>query len=213
MTTRGRRLLVFDRTCVGARMPVGLSTAWTSGARLYRAMRRIDAVKGVTSWREALAWLASDEATSGQQIEEIQYWGHGRWGRVFVDADGLDASAFREGHALHAPLERLRERLLPGEQSLVWLRTCEAFGADAGLDLAMRMADFFGARVAGHTHVIGALQSGLHGLRPGHRPDWSPAEGLEEGTPAEPVRAHGSAPWRPRTIHCLEGRVPEAWFA
>lgn len=176
-------------------------------------MRRLDAVKGVSSWSEALAWLVSDEATDGAPIEEIQYWGHGRWGKVLVDRDGLDAAAFRSLHPLHASLERLRERLVPGGGALVWLRTCEAFGAEAGLDLAERMADFFGARVAGHTHVIGALQSGLHGLRPGHRPDWSPAEGLSEGTPSAPVRAHGSSPWRPRTIHCLDGRVPEAWFA
>lgn len=192
---------------------MGLSTAWTSGARLYRAMRRIDAVKGVTSWSEALAWLAGEEATRGEAIAEIQYWGHGHWGEVFVDREGLDAAAFRPGHALHAPLERLRERLAPGGDALVWLRTCEAFGADAGLDFAARMADFFGARVAGHTHVIGALQSGLHGLHPGHRPDWSPSEGLSEGTPSAPVRAHGSSPWRPRTIHCLDGHVPDAWFA
>lgn len=161
---------------------------------------------GATSWDEALAWLAQAQ----EPVGELQYWGHGHWGRVLVAADELDASALRPGHRLHAGLESLRDRLAP--DALVWFRTCEAFGANAGQDFAMRLADWLGARVAGHTHVIGALQSGLHGLRPGKRPDWPPDEGVAEGTPASPVRAHKSAPGRPRTITCLDGRVPGAWF-
>lgn len=201
------RLLAYDRTCVGR--PVGLTTAWSNGATLYRALGRIDHAFGVTSWTEALAWLA--RVAPGEPIEEIQYWGHGRWGRVLVDRDPLDARALADGHPLRASLEAVRERLVP-DRALLWLRTCEAFGADAGLDFAARLADFFGARVAGHTHVIGAVQSGLHGLRPGSTPAWSPHEGLAEGTPRDPVRAYGSSMLRPRTIHFLTGEVPEAWF-
>jgi hypothetical protein len=203
------RVLVYDRTCTA--VPVGLSTAWRTGASLYRSMRRLDHVRGVASWQEALGWLASVGA--GEPLGEIQVWGHGRWGRVLVDRDVLDARALAPSHALRAPLEAVRERLLPGGSALVWLRTCEAFGADAGLDFAARLADFFGARVAGHTHVIGAVQSGLHGLRPGNTPDWPATEGLAEGTPHDPRRALGSSVFRPHTIHCLTGVVPDAWFA
>lgn len=205
----GLRLLVYDRTCSGR--PVGLTTAWSSGSVLYRGLGRLDGAAGVASWAEALGWLASFRAS--EPVQEIQYWGHGRWGRALVDRDELSSEALRPGHPLAPKLEAVRERLVPGGEALLWLRTCEAFGARAGQDFAARLADYFGARVAGHTHVIGVLQSGLRGLRPGHAPDWSAEEGLAEGTAEAPRRAHDSSPLRPRTVHFLTGRVPPSWFA
>jgi len=205
------RLMVYDRTCVGKRAPVGLSTAWGAGSVLYRRLGRLDAAYGATSWEDALAWLGTFEPS--RAIAEIQYWGHGRWGQVLVDRDALDASALAPGHRLEPRLAAVRERLLPGGDALVWLRTCEAFGARAGHDFAMRLADTLAARVAGHTHIIGALQSGLHGLAPGHTPDWSVEEGIALGTPEQPRRAHGSGMLRPRTVTCFAGEVPPGWFA
>ena len=105
----------------------------------------------------------------------------------------------------------LREKLAP--DALIWFRTCETFGARAGIGFAERLADFTGARVAGHTHVIGFHQSGLHGVAPGTRADWSEDEGLVEGTAESPRRSHGSAPWRAHTITCLAGEVPARWFS
>jgi hypothetical protein len=207
----GLRLMVYDRTCKGARVPVGLSTAWGAGSVLYRGLNRLDGTFGATSWDDALAWLATFEAP--RPIAEIQYWGHGQWGRVLVDRDVLDAAALSRGHRLEARLAAVRERLLPAGESLFWLRTCEAFGAVAGHDFATRLADGLGARVAGHTFIIGAVQSGLHGLRPGHTPDWSAEEGIAEGTPAVPKRAHGSGFSLPHTITCFTGSVPAEWFA
>jgi len=208
---RGLRLMVYDRTCVAKLAPVGLSTAWAAGSVLYRGLSRLDAAFGATSWDDALTWLGSYERD--RPIAEIQYWGHGRWGRVYVDQDVLDVSAFGAGHRLAPRIAALRERLVPGGEALVWLRTCESFGAAAGQELASRLADGLGARVAGHTFIIGALQSGLHGLRPGHTPDWPAEEGIREGTPAKPIRAYGSGILRPRTITCFEGAVPAKWFA
>jgi hypothetical protein len=161
---------------------------------------------GAASWGEALAWLG---ALRG--VDEIQYWGHGRWGRAMIDRDVLDERALTATHALHAPLRALRDRLAPG--ALIWFRTCETFGAARGVAFAEALADFTGARVAGHTFVIGFHQSGLHGLAPGARADWSPDEGLRDGSAADPRRARWSAPWEPRTITCLAGEVPAAWFA
>ena len=120
--SRGLRLLVFDRTCTGR--PVGLSTAWSNGATLYRSLGRLDGARGVASWSEALAWLAAFRP--GELVEEIQYWGHGRWGQVLVDREALSAESLAPGHALAAKLDAVRERLVPGGESLVWLRTCEA---------------------------------------------------------------------------------------
>jgi hypothetical protein len=206
----GLRLLVFDKTCVGRVLP-GLSAAWQAGSVLYRALGRLDAAFGATNWDEALGWIAGYEPT--RLIEEIQYWGHGKWGCVFIDRQGLDAGAFAPAHPLRERLDSIRERLLPNGESLVWLRTCEAFGAKAGQDFASRLADFMGSRVAGHTFIIDVLQSGLHGLRPGHTPDWSPEEGLLDGTAQAPKRARRSSPRAPRTVTCFDGVVPEDWFA
>jgi hypothetical protein len=199
------RVLVYDRTCRwhGG----GLSHAWAAGAHLYRGLRRIDAARGVASWAEALSWLAGLPAP----IEELQYWGHGKWGAAFVDQDALDARALRAGHALHAPLRALRAHLAP--DPLVWFRTCETLGADRGQAFATDLADFLGARVAGHTFVIGFHQSGLHGISPGARPDWPADEGLAAGTPAAPSLARPSRPWSPRTITCLAGSIPPGWLA
>lgn len=195
-------MIIYDKTCVTTRGR--LSPIWTAGARMYRALGRVDAFCGVASWHEAFAWLGALRAP----IDEIQYWGHGKWGQVLIADDVFDANAFR---SRRAQLDALRERLAPG--ALVWFRTCETFGASAGLDFAERLADDLGARVAGHTYIIGFHQSGLHGLAPGKRADWSPSEGLAEGTPAAPRRAQWSRPWLPRTVTALSGAVPSAWIA
>jgi len=195
------KYLIYDRTD-GA-----LSFAWARGAQLYRAQRRIDAAHGVASWAEAFAWLEQQPGP----IDELQYWGHGRWGCVLVDrTDILHAPSLEPDHAHHRGLAMIRERLAP--DALIWFRTCETFGAAAGHDFAMRLADWTGARVAGHTHVIGFHQSGLHGLRPGMRPSWPSTEGLARGTADAPERAKGSRPWASHTITCLHANVPDAWF-
>lgn len=205
---RGLRLLVYDRTCI--RTGAHLTPAWFIGANVYRAMQRIDAHLGATSWDEALSWLAEFKARDNEPIDEIQYWGHGRWGRVLIDEDRFDRTVLEEHHPLHSKLAAVRERLSPN--AFVWLRTCEAFGATAGHDFAQQLADSLGVRVAGHTFIIGVLQSGLRALAPGCRPRWSASEGLAEGTPDNPERAHTSNIDKPRTIHCLTNRVPRAFF-
>jgi hypothetical protein len=195
------RAVVYDKTCVKTRGR--LSPIWAAGARLYKGVRRVDAVQGVASWDEALTWLGSQR----EPIDEIQYWGHGKWGLAYVGDDVLDATAFDKRAA---QLAAIRERLAPN--ALVWFRTCETFGAKPGTDFAERLADYFGARVAGHTYIIAFHQSGLRGLAPGARADWSVEEGLAEGTPERPVRAKWSKPWHPRTVTALTGSVPAAWI-
>ncbi len=196
--------MVYDRTC--RKYGVGLSTAWSSGSLLYRRLDRIDASFGATSWDEALRWLA--EHQSDRPIDEIQYWGHGKWGVVYVGKDPLGRKELTQKHAKH--IAAIRERLTP--DALVWLRTCETFGAKRGQDFAQCLAEELATRVAGHTFIIGVFQSGLHGLRPGSTPDWSDIEGLAEGTASEPKRAHESLPTYPRTISCFHGSVPDDWF-
>ncbi len=209
--TEPLRLLVFDRTCVpgaGDGRPLALSPIWRAGASLYRALGRIDAQLGVSSWREALAWLLALQPSS--PIGEIQYWGHGRWGRALCGTDALSRASLSHG-PLADGLRALSERLLPDGESLLWFRTCELFGARAGHDFARAWADALGARVAGHTFVIGFHQSGLHSLRPGEQPGWPLDEGIARGTPDAPEAARPSRPWAPNTITCLHGKIPEGY--
>ena len=189
------RLLVYDAT---RRDP--LSFAWRSGALLYRGVGAIDASHGVRSWAEAIWWLAT--VRPSEPIEEIQYWGHGKWGGALVGDELLDVRATLPDHPLAPGLAAVRARLA-GPDALWWWRTCETFGADAGLAFARTWTTFLGCRSAGHTHVIAAWQSGLHVLAAGEAPTWSASEGLAEGTPAAPVRARDSSRRAPSTIHFL----------
>lgn len=145
-------------------------------------------------------------ARAERPIGEIQFWGHGRWGRVLIERESFDRSALAASHRLRPKLDALRERLAP--DALIWFRTCETLGARAGHDFARALADFTGARVAGHTFVIGYFQSGLHALSPGNAPSWEPTEGLALGTAENPERALGSGPLRPNTITCFTGELP-----
>ena len=206
---RPLRLMVYDRTCVGRPLLPGLSHAWITGGLLYRGLGRLDAHRGVSSWGEALRWLASFREDA--PIASIQYWGHGKWGQARVGEEVLDRAALRPGHPLHRDLLAIRERLLPGAASLWWFRTCETLGALPGQDFARRFTDLMGARIAGHTYIIGPWQSGLHTLAPGVAPAWSPGEGLAEGTIAAPARARWSRQGEPNTIHFLNGALPSGY--
>jgi hypothetical protein len=201
------RLLIFDRTCRGPRLLPGLSHAWGAGQHLYRGLGRLDAGFGAASWDQALGWLADQGGDA--PIAEVQFWGHGNWGNVRLAGEILDRTALAPGHRLQPALARVRARMLPGEQGLWWFRTCETFGTTAGHDFARAWTRYFGCRAAGHTHVIGFWQSGLHALLPGAEPHWSVAEGLRPGAAA--TLAASSRPGAPNTITCLHGRVPDGF--
>jgi hypothetical protein len=184
-----------------------LSRAWSAGSGLYAALGRSDAAYGAGSFGEALAWLST--VRKDRPIAEMQFWGHGKWGRLFLGKEALDRGSLSPGRDHHAALAALRERLTA--DALIWFRTCETFGADAGRDFACAWTDFFGRPAAGHTFVIGYWQSGLHLLRPGVTPHWPTGEGLVQGSPARPERAAPSTLGAPNTITCFSGRVPQDW--
>jgi hypothetical protein len=199
------RLLVFDRTCGGRGPLPGLTGAWRVGSKLYRALGRLDGVFPAGSWAEALDWLGTHQAE--ERLGEIQYWGHGNWGSARLAGEALDETALAPGHPHHQRLRRIAGRLLPGDEGLFWFRTCESFGTDRGLAFARAWTRFFGCRAAGHTHLIGFWQSGLHSLLPAAEPGWPADEGLLPGVPA-PATALRSGPGAPNTITCFHGRVP-----
>jgi len=200
------RLMVYDRTCTGRSGLPGLSHAWVSGALLYRGLRRFDATLGVSSWEQALDWLAT--VGGGASIASVQFWGHGKWGEARVGADVLGSAALAPTSPLFPRLQAIRERLLPDAASLWWFRTCETLGAVPGQEFARRFSEGMNARVAGHTYIIGPWQSGLHSLAPGETPGWSPEEGLLEGTATAPSRARWSRRGEPNTVHFLQGKLP-----
>jgi hypothetical protein len=203
------RVLLFDPTCLRARGRAGLSPFWHAGTVLYGpVLRRIDAARAATSWSEALSWLA--RVRPDEPIDEIQYWGHAKWGQAFIDDEALDVDALSPGSSLYAPLRAVGARMR-GPDSLLWFRTCELFGAARGHDFARRFSDFLRCRVAGHTRRIGFWQSGLHSIAPGESPAWSVHEGLSDGTPSAPRSATDSSPTMANTIHCLQGSIPRGW--
>ncbi|HET9954367.1 MAG TPA: hypothetical protein VFQ61_07680 [Polyangiaceae bacterium] len=202
-----QRLLIYDAT-QHTRAPRSLGLAWQFGSYLYRGLGRIDAAYGARRFDAALRWVRRRADEHGP-VTELQYWGHGKWGAVFVDRERLDRGALAPAHPLRRDLDAIRECLAPN--ALIWFRTCETLGANAGQDFASALGDYLGARIAGHTFVIGFYQSGLHELPPGCRADWSASEGLAVGSPGAPQRALNSAPSQPNTITCLEGRVPTQW--
>jgi hypothetical protein len=212
------RLVVFDPTDVGrfsgdsggadgtSRRVLGLSPVWRAGAWLHGVARAADAVVGARSWDEALAWATEVSRARRRPVGSLQAWGHGGWGHMQLGESSLDRRALRREHALAARLDAFRAALAP--DALLWLRCCSAFGHDGRL-FARELADRLGARVAGHSFVIGFFQSGTHALSPGAEPDWDPAEGVRfEGD--KPAGALGSGPFAPSTITCLTSDLP-AW--
>lgn len=202
----GLRLVVYDAT-QRLRRPKALGLSWQYGTHLYRALGRVDAAYGARGFADALAWLARHDGA--RPLQEVQFWGHGKWGRIFIDRESLDRSVLGHGHSQHRAFQAVRERLVP--DALLWFRTCETLGARAGQDFAAALADATGARVAGHTYVIGFFQSGLHCARPGVAPAWSTVEGLARGSAEQPEQALNSTPDAPNTITCLTGQIPEGF--
>lgn len=193
----GLRIMLYDKSCRGSGLWPGLSHAWAGGGLLFRALGRFDAVHGAWSWSAALDWLLSLD----RPIAEIQFWGHGEWGGLWIDEELMTAAALEPGHYLHDRLATLRTRL--AADALWWFRSCDVFGTQTGHDFARAWTRFFGCRAAGHTHHIMMLQSGLHVLAPGEEPTWPLDEGIEPGL----AHARESSLFAPSTITFLHSEL------
>lgn len=220
--TRGKaiRLVVYDRTDTAplaiprverdadgaAHGTGGLTRWWRIGAGLHHGVGRAAGTLGAASWDEALAWAASEAETRGARIAELQAWGHGGWGYMAMGATRLDAGTVGPGGALASRIDALARVLAPG--ALVWLRCCSAFGNERGRSFARTLSARLGARVAGHTYIIGVWQSGTRSLAPGEDPGWPEGEGIE---PARTPHAKLSTPSEPRTLTCFRPGLPPGW--
>jgi len=191
------KVMIYDRSCRGQGLAPGLSHAWGAGGRLFKALGRFDAIHGAWSWADGLAWLATHD-----RISEIQFWGHGEWGGLWIDEEVMSATALVPGHYLHDRLAAVRARLAP--DALWWFRSCDVFGTQVGHDFARAWTRFFRCRAAGHTFHIMLLQSGLHVLGPDEEPAWSLDEGREPG-----LQHAAFSSWRaPHTITFLRSALP-----
>ncbi len=195
------RLMFYDDTCRGPGPLPGLSTTWDWGGKLYGALGRFDAWCGVQSWEDGFDWLL--QYAPGRKIQEIQYWGHGEWGGLWLDWDLIKIDMLSPEHPLFERLDKLRGRLV-GEEALWWFRCCDVFGNALGHEFARKWTRFFNCRAAGHTYQIKLLQSGLHVLEAGAEPHWPVDEGVMR------FLSHGmySHPWAPKTITFLDGKLP-----
>jgi hypothetical protein len=197
------RLMLYDRMCRGPGLSLGLSHAWSAGGVLYNILGRLDAWHGAATWAEGLDWLL--EVSEDRPIAEIQFWGHGEWGGLWIDEERLTAAALAPGHPAYERLARLKARLVPGGEAMWWFRSCDVFGTQRGHDFARAWTRFFECRAAGHTHQIMFFQSGLHVLAPGEEPTWSVDEGVVPGL----FHASSSSFRAPHTITCLHNVVPD----
>src|SRR5262245_16909166 len=125
------RLVVYDAT-QQRRPPRALGFSWRYGTHLYRALGRVDAAYGAHDFADALGWLSRVERE--RSIGELQFWGHGKWGRIFIAAEALDRSVLEPSHRYHSAFRDVQQRLTP--DALLWFRTCETLGARAGQDFA-----------------------------------------------------------------------------
>ena len=217
--SRPLRLVVFDATDTRRRtLPArtadgsagtspGLTPIWRAGAFLHCLARAADGRLAASSWGEALSWVARTSHERGRKVGSVQVWGHGGWGWMQLGETRLDQSALRPGHALAPAIDALCD-CLAGPEALFWLRCCSAFGHTTGRHFARELAARLGAKVAGHTYIIGGLQSGTHSLRPGEEPGWDPREGVRyQG--GEAIAALWSAADAPNTISCFSIGLPD----
>ncbi len=202
--------MIFDKTCRGNSAPIGLSHSWIAGGLLFATLNRLDAYKGVSSWQEALEWLGEINTNTCDMIDEIQFWGHGTWGTMLIDGEVFDIDTLDSEHAFANLINTVRDRLHAGSQ--IWIRTCQTLGALSGQRFAEAMTDRFGCTVAGHTYIIGPIQSGLQIIHPGESANWDPRQGIREGTPRAPIKARWSKLTSPRTVSFLNINIPKRFY-
>jgi hypothetical protein len=175
--------ILYDKS--GERPELELSDAWWLGSTAYWGTRRASHVLGARDAAEAINWLEDLG-----EIDELQFWGHGKPGKFFI------------GREVMTPQRLARVRV----RGVFWIRACASFAGLKGHNLALDLADALDCKVAGHTFNIGPLQSGLRTLSPGRRPSWGLREGLDAAG-----KPKGSALWHPRTITVLHTSIPRGW--
>lgn len=182
------RVVLYDSR---ERSPVGLS--WAAGARMMCTLGVVDVVIPCTSWTQALTTVAGLRG-----VEQVQFWGHGSPGGVYINGDKLTADDIDQ--RVRDACQALRPT------GLWWFRTCATFAGAPGQGFAAKWAAISHRRVAASTFNIGfPWHSGVHSVVPGQSPAWSTSEGISDG------RVQWSSARAPHTVTTWSMSIPEDW--
>jgi hypothetical protein len=168
-----------------------LMLAWAFGCKLQKLFGLVDEYYGASSWADALTWLKSLET---YKLESIQYWGHGSPASVWL-------AGVRMPNTFFMPIKYRLD-----ENSLIWFRTCSTFQGRGGIEFSRHLADTLGCTIAGHTRIIGLLQSGLHTRKPNTPASWPETE--------KDLNSKFLPPWLiwgNNTIFCFNTKIPKGW--
>ncbi|KAF0972961.1 hypothetical protein FDP41_008813 [Naegleria fowleri] len=147
------------------------SISWAVGSSFFEAVNKFDRVIRAKSWDQVVREL-NQIADSGELIREVQFWGHGSPGKVFIGQDELTTEV------LDTPSwVSLSKRKIFHQNALWWFRSCSTCNRNEGRSFAKKFVDLFGVRMGGHTVFIHAIHAGLVCLRPGQEPSWSDEDG------------------------------------
>jgi hypothetical protein len=184
------KLLILDNSTNDS-----LTRWWRIGARLFA--RHFDDVIYALSYRGLLEALEK-RAQEGEKYDEIQYWGHGTPGEVYLGGTPITYH-FVEALA----------KVVSGPKAVVWFRVCSYAAGEAGQRLMQRDSRALGCRLAAFTHIIGSwgFQSGLHVIEADGAPAWPKTEGI-----AATGKGLQSAPWLPRSVPAIAMSLPSWAF-
>jgi len=187
------RIAIYDAT---EKAPVGLS--WSAGAWLMKTGGYVQHIIPGLSWSQALEDARA--ITKRHWIREIQFWGHGAPGGVFINNIPLDVDDANRRALVNLAFDM-------AENGLIWFRTCASFAGPRGHRFATNLMKTTQMRVAGSTFNIGfPWHSGQRSLRPGATPQWSLTEGL--GVDGRPMWSSAKAP---NTLMFATMSLPSAW--
>lgn len=197
-----KRLMIYDQTTIVDGLDLktdALAYSWALGGELYRSLRSLDKIKGVSSWNEALNWILIEGKK--EPISMIQYWGHGSPGCAHIGLDVLVNNDTWDNE-----IKEISTYLT--DDCLFWFRTCATFAGIHGQKFAKDFANKICCRVAGHTYNINFFHSGLHAVLPNESPTWSTNEGVESFIDNHYILKKSSI-FAPSTIICLQANLPK----
>ncbi len=175
------RVITYDNRPGSTPLDHFLRLSWMVWAHFQKFLGNVEEVHAAESWEDLVTWLEA----RAPSLSEVQYWGHGSEGMLWLGEKSFPADGFT----------RLRGKL--AQATLFWFRTCSTFKGLNGHGFAALLCNQLRCRVAGHTRVIGLQQGGLHSLRVGFKPAWPVDEDDESSNT--------------NTVSCLAMTFPREW--
>lgn len=181
-----KRLMIYD-----AKESSFVGFTWKAGATVFKPY--FDKILAVTSWEDC----ENQVKALTEKYDEVQFWGHGSPGFIYVDRQPSPANFW---FVLAAKLN---------EGATVWLRVCSFAASSLGKTMMNQISKTLKARLVAHTYSIGqwGCQSGTRAVTPTTPARWPSTEGVEKT--AESTKLLSSSPWAPNTVFALTMKPPE----